>query len=329
MYMRYVIAGIVALLVTGCASTPYVNDPSLWEYNRGNLPTPDLKLDIAGLGPCTDNPDRTLQLDSKQPTIILTHGCFSSSGRFRALAEVFAFHGQQTACFTYDDRDKLTKSADELIDAVKQLGRSMQNKNITIIGHSQGGLISRNAMTKDRKLNLVGEDLNLELVTISAPFNGIATANHCGSTLLQIVTLGLIVPICYAISGDKWYEITKHSDFIQNPGTLVPQIDSYLKIVTDETNTCRRFDNDGICAEDDYVFSVPEQYYSAVDNDKRITNIELNAGHVEIVGDQKVVPNKLIAILQQQGIMKQTSAEQKLQLEQLLAQLYGLTPAMR
>lgn len=296
----------------------------MWRYDRGTLPEPDLSLKIDGLGPCTDNPDRTLHVNSSSPVTILAHGCFASAGRFRALAEVFAFHGQQAACFTYDDRDSLMLSSAQLIQAVKKLNAATQNKDVTIIGHSQGGLITRKALVREREPSLHGENINLGLITISAPLGGIEAASHCGSTVWQVVTLGLIVPICYAVSGDKWYEITEHSEFIKNPGELIPQVKNYLKIVTNENNTCRRHDATGNCIEDDYVFSLDEQYFAAVDQDKRLDNVELHAGHVEIVGNHRVAPRKLISILQNKGYMNSTSAERKQDFEALLAFLYGL-----
>ena len=325
MFMRsvYFLIFFSYLGLTGC-STTFSDDPALWVYDRGALPKPDVKLNIAGLGPCTDNPDRTLHLKSNAPVTILAHGCFASAGRFRALAEVFAFHGQQTACFNYDDRDSLMTSSEQLITALKKFNAAIPNKNFTVIGHSQGGLISRKALIHNRDSSLVGEDINLSLVTISAPLAGIAAADHCGSPFMKVATLGLIIPVCYAISGGKWYEITAQSDFIQKPGKLVPQVSDYLKIVTDEANTCRRFDKDGGCVEDDYVFSVEEQYFNAVDQDKRLNNVELHAGHVEIVGDHRVAPRKLINILQKQGYMSMTTAKRKDEFERLLAVLYGL-----
>ncbi len=312
----------VGFLISGC-STTFSDDPALWTYNQGALPKPDIQLKIDGLGPCTDNPDRTLHLNSKSPTIVLAHGCFASAGRFRALAEVFAFHGQQTACFTYDDRDSMMRSASELVDSVKKLNQSMKNNNITIIGHSQGGLISRKALTTEGDKTLLKENINLNLVTISAPINGIHAASDCGSPLWRVMTLGLIVPICYAVSGDKWYEITRYSDFIQKPGELIPQVNNYLKIVTDENDTCRQRDEEGICIEDDYVFSLEEQYFKVIDKDKRLNNVELNAGHVEIVGDHRVAPRKLISILQSNGYMNKTMVGQKLAFEKLLSFLYN------
>lgn len=323
MHRVYLLLFFTFLSLTGC-STTFSDDPALWVYDRGSLPKPDTQLNIDGLGPCTDNPDRTLNLHSKSPVTILAHGCFASSGRFRALAEVFAFHGQQTACFNYDDRDSMMVSSEQLIGSMRKLNAGMSNKKFTIIGHSQGGLITRKALIGERESSLLSEDINLSLVTISAPVGGIGAASHCGSTFMRVATLGLIVPVCYAVSGDKWYEITEQSDFIQKPGELIPQVKDYLKIVTNENNTCRHFDKDGHCIEDDYVFSVEEQYLNAVDKDQRLENVELRAGHVEIVGDHTVAPRKLINILQSKGYMSVTTAKQKDDFERFLAVLYGL-----
>ena len=103
---------------------------------------------------------------------MLAHGCLASAGRFRSLAQVFAFHGQQSACFSYNDRDSLTKSAAQLVSALDDLAGHLQNPQVTVIGHSQGGLIARNALTTERAQPLVAE-LDLRLVTISSPFAGI------------------------------------------------------------------------------------------------------------------------------------------------------------
>ena len=141
---------LIALL-GGCAMRE-APDPAYFEIAPGQLPPADVTLNIPGLGPCTDNPDRSLQLDSSQPVNILVHGCFGSSGQFRGLAQVLAFHGQQSACFTYDDRAELTRSATELRRAINQLAEQTRAPQITVIGHSQGALITRKSLT-DLPLN--------------------------------------------------------------------------------------------------------------------------------------------------------------------------------
>ncbi len=317
-------AGIAFLLanLSGCVSIP--NDPALLSFDQSRLPRADVSLTIPGLGPCTDNPDRTLHLNSDQPVTVLVHGCFASTGRFRALAEVMAFHGQQSACFTYNDRDSMMLSSAQLALALDTLSGQMRNKQVTVVGHSQGALIARKALVSERPDPLRDKDVKLKLVTISGPFSGIAAAEQCGSPspLMQVLTLGLVQPLCKIVSGDKWFEITSASDFIRQPGELLGQVQSYLKIDTDERGTCRQFNNAGICIEHDYVFSLAEQFYKPVDEASIVKNVEVKAGHVEIVGDQRVAPLKLIAVLQQNGILNQTEAKRSAAFNQLLTKLY-------
>jgi hypothetical protein len=261
-------------------------------------------------------------LSSSHPVTILAHGCLDSTARFRSLADVFAFHGQQAVCFTYNDRDSLMKSSDELTSAINILSDHMKSREITVIGHSMGGLISRKALIDDRRTVLKNHDLTVSLVTLSAPFRGISDARLCGSPTAMIVSLGAIIPICKLISGDKWHEITYASDFIRKPGMLVHSVDRHIKVVTDERGSCRKYNDQGSCIEDDYIFSIEEQYYLPIARQPMVTNIEVNAGHVEIVGDANTAPLKLIRVLQETGIMNITEASRKKDLKALLAKLY-------
>jgi pimeloyl-ACP methyl ester carboxylesterase len=291
------------------------------DLESGLLPRPNVTLTVPGLGPCTDNPDRSLHLNSSQPVNVLVHGCFGSSGQFRGLAQVLAFHGQQSACFTYDDRAKLTDSANDLRRAVKQLADQSHIPQITVIGHSQGALIARKSLTEYLPNPLPSYPINLRLVTISGPFSGIEAARTCGNIWLYPLTLGLLPLSCYAVTGTKWTDITYSSRFIREPGTLDAQVVSYLKIDTDERGTCRR-EEAGRCVEDDDVFSLAEQRNSLVENDSRANRVEVNAGHVEIVGDNRTRPTKLIAILQDQGILRPTAPEKLSAFSVLLSQVY-------
>jgi len=306
--------------VAGCASTTEL-PPEPDHIDSTNLPKADLTLNIPGLGPCTDNPDRTLHLNSTQPIVVLVHGCLASAGRFRSLAQVFAFHEQQSICFSYDDRDSLTVSATQLVTALDELASHMDNPQMTVIGHSQGGLIARNAFTNER-IQTLGTGLDLRLVTISSPYAGISAADHCALPFARAVSLGLVIPICKVISGDKWYEITYASDFIREPGTLIGQVDDFIKIVTDERGSCRRHDSDSRCIEDDFVFSVEEQYFPAVDSSPQVISVEIKAGHSEIIGNTTVTPDKLIAILQQQDILHATPSTKTDAFNAFLSMLY-------
>lgn len=318
--MKYIATCISLLaLLGGCATREPLN-PAYYQIEPGNLPATDITLNIPGLGPCTDNPDRSLHLDTRQPVSVLVHGCFGSSGQFRGLAQVLAFQGQQTACFTYDDRAELTQSATELRRAVDQLSEQTRVPRITVIGHSMGALIARKSLT-ELPLPPPGRAADLRLVTISGPFDGIASAQTCGRTWLYPLTLGLLPASCYVVTGAKWTDITDSSRFIREPGVLIQQVGDYLKIDTDERGTCRR-EEGGRCVEDDNVFSLTEQHNPLVETDARARRVEVRAGHVEIVGDKRVAPVKLIAILQQQEVIRPTAPDRQSAFNQMLARIY-------
>ena len=313
------------MLLLGCRAK-LRTEPELLLIETDRLPPADLTLSIPGLGPCTDGSDRTIRLNSEQPVVVLVHGCLGSAGQLRSLAQVFAYSGQQSVCFSYNDRDSMMVSSAQLISALETLAGEMKNKEMTVIGHSQGGLVARKAFVAERPRALKSEELGLRLITISAPYAGIKAASHCASWPTRILTLGLTVPLCIMISGDKWYEITHASDFIRKPGYLLPQVAEHLKIDTDESGTCRVENAAGRCTKDDYVFSLPEQRNPVVDGEGTVTRLEVGAGHVEIVGDHTVAPVKLIAILQQHGILREPEPGQAAEFERFVARLYGIKP---
>lgn len=291
------------------------------DLDPGRLPPPDTTLAIAGLGPCTDNPDRRLRIDASQPVHVLVHGCFGSSGQFRGLAQVLAFHGQQAACFTYDDRAKLADSAAQLRAAITQLAEQSRVPQITVIGHSQGALIARRSLTDTVAAPLPSRALGLRLVTVSGPFAGIVSAKPCGRTWLYPLTLGLLPLSCYVTTGPKWADITFSSRFIREPGRLAAPVLDHLKIDTDERDTCRRTEG-GRCVESDDIFSIDEQHLPAVEGEARMKRVLVNAGHVEIVGDKREAPKKLLGVLQAEGVLRPTPPGQGLAFERLLSRVY-------
>jgi pimeloyl-ACP methyl ester carboxylesterase len=307
------------LLLSGCATSQPANT-AFFQIEPGRLPATDVTLNIPGLTPCTDNPDHGLRLKLSQPVHVLVHGCFGSSGQFRGLAQVLAFHGQQTVCFTYDDRARLTDSATDLRRAIDVLVAQARAPQITIIGHSQGALIAHKSLTV-LSAEPASRSADLRLVTISGPFSGIAAAQTCGKTWLYPLSLGLLPLSCYAVTGAKWADITNASLFIREPGALVQQVSKYLKIDTDERGTCRR-EEGGRCVEGDEIFSMAEQRNSTIETDRRERRVEVHAGHVEIVGDKRVPPTKLIAILQEQGAIPPTRPDRLSAFNQLLARIY-------
>lgn len=313
---------ICCLILGACASQQgtYSDAPL---SNASYLPEPDIAVQISSLSNCTHAESDELRLNSHEPVTIIVHGCFSSAGRFRSLADVFAFHGQQTVCFNYDDRDSLANSSQQLITAIGELSALLQAPDITVIGHSQGGLVARHALTDERVDRLAVDDIEIDLATISSPFGGIRASAHCGSKTIAWLSLGLVKPICYIVTGRKYRDIPTNSDFIVRPGQLVASVNRHVKIVTDEVGTCRVYDERGMCTKDDFVFSVEEQNQQIVDAQHGLLPLVVKAGHVEIVGDGNTVPEKLIGILQQQGILKATPEEDTEELAKLLVSLYS------
>lgn len=312
---------LMAASLGGCATSPR---PDVGEMaDPGRLPSARQVVSVVGLRPCNDGAERALTIDPRQAVNILVHGCNGSTGKFQALAEVLAFHGQQSACFDYDDRDSLMTSSGQLANAVDALAQHLEAPQITVIGHSMGGLVARKALIETHPNPVRNTHVDLRLVTVSAPFSGIAAAKMCAVPALRVATLGLNDLVCWLISGENWFEITAASDFIRDPGHLSLQVRSHLKVVTDERGTCRRRLDDGRCVEDDYIFSLDEQRYPPVTLAPRTTDVEVPAGHVEIVGESGVTPHKLINVLQREGIVRPTPPERQSAFQALLTQLYG------
>jgi hypothetical protein len=318
LHMRIVITAF-ALLIVGCVAREPVN-VTFPKLEQTDLKPSDLIVNIPHLSSCTDNPDHVLHLKLRQPVTVLVHGCFGSSGQFRGLAQVLAFHGQQSVCFTYDDRASLTDVSKQLRRAIDLLTAQLMPPQITVMGHSQGALIAHKSLTTLQEMP-PSPGTALRLVTISGPFGGIAAANTCGKRWLYPITLGLLPLACFAVTGAKWTDITSSSSFILEPGTLIPEVSGFLKIDTDERGSCRR-KQEGRCVEKDEVFSLLEQHNVAVETDNRMHRIQVIAGHVEIVGDERIAPQKLISILQEQGAILPTAPEQRTAFNRLLVRIY-------
>lgn len=315
-----IVLGLFGLL-SACSTSTYVveEQPLL----AGTLPTANTQVKIEGLGSCTDSQDRTVRFNSNYPITILVHGCNGSAGRFRSLAQLYAFHGQQAACYSYDDRDSLVNSADKLVVAIEEFSSATSNPKISIIGHSMGGLVARKAMESNRFNQTESNKVQIQLTTVSAPLAGIKAADSCSNSTLNWLSLGIVPGICWGITGNNWHEITSKSDFINQTKPLSPSVQRYLKVVTNEQNTCRKKDNQGLCIESDDVFDLAEQYHPVIDEYPQVTNIQVDAGHVEIVGYKDVVPWKLLNILQQENMLATTPPERQMALQDLLVKLYS------
>lgn len=312
---------ILLTFILGCATPdtlPLRNSAAL----DSALPEPDIRLNIPGLGPSNDSLDREFSLNSKQAVTILVHGCHGSAARFLSLSEVLAFHGQQSVCFSYDDRDSMMQSSRALSEAIELLALELESPEITVIGHSMGGLIARKALVAGRS-DSIHTSAKISLVTVSAPFAGIEAARFSAYPLVRLASLGLSDLMARIFVGEKWYEITYASDFIEQPGSLVSAVERYLLVATDETGSVRKSSDSEATVQDDFVFSLEEQQLPAVVDGLPAKVVVVKAGHVEIVGDTGVAPHQLITVLQDEGFIRQTELARKAEFDHLLAQLYG------
>ena len=277
---------------------------------------------FTGLAACSPDQPLVRQIDPDLPLVLLVHGCYSSGGRFRALADVFELHGQQTLCFNYDDRDSLHKSAEQLRVGLRGLQRHMRNEDVTLVGHSQGGLIARVALSGPTPLEQGDSSARYRLVTVSSPFAGIRAASDCGSLAMHILTLGISVGACQIVTGSDWNEIHPRADLVRDPAPLWPAVESHLAVVTDERSACRRYAPAGECEKSDFVFDIEEQSNPRLLEDPRVKTIQIEAGHVEIVGESGIRPGKLVEALQHHEILAPTPPERRQALLQLLRTLF-------
>ncbi len=321
---RILYVAIASIWLSACGSS--APQTVLPLNHAARLPRADLTINSPSLRSCTYGDAGSARINSTEPVAVIVHGCFSSAGRFRALADVFAFHGQQAICFEYDDRDSLELSSAQLADALNAINEVAPQVHIDVIGHSQGGLVARRALIGERSDHRRVLSDSLTLTTISAPFAGIQASAHCGQPTLTWLTLGLVKPVCQLITGSKYREIPPTSPFINQPGSLLTQVKHHYRIATDETDSCRQYDDAGRCTEDDYVFSLAEQRNPLVDRSPAAALIEIRAGHVEIVGNEVEPPYLLVELLQQKGILKPTPPDRMDALAQLLNDLFVQVP---
>jgi len=278
---------------------------------------------IVGLYPCEAGRPQLAELDPSKPLTVLVHGCTSSGERFRTLASVFEAHGQQTLCFNYNDRDFINTSATQLASALSALENHIEVGEITILGHSQGGLVARRALQSDLPRPLVTrEGFTYRLVTVSSPFDGIAASADCGKAWLHVVSLSITIGVCLAVTGNKWTEIPPGSRFLTNPARLVEAVTDHLQVVTDERDTCRQRSGDGSCETDDFIFSLEEQYNAVVSADPRVHVIEVASGHGAIVGENGIPPMRLLEVLEGHGVLAATPEERAPEIAALLDRLY-------
>lgn len=310
-------AGILLFVATlaGCGGSKIRTAP----LRIGEAPLQE----IDGLTPCTTTSTAPGQLDPDAPLTVLVHGCNDSAGRFTTLSDVFDANDQQSICFTYESRDTIDLSAHRLRRALAGLEAQLPAQPITVLAHSQGGLVARHALTS--MPDEAPLETQYELVTVASPFAGIRAARHCALRWLYGVSLGVTPAICAGVAGKNWYEIHRAAHLVQEPAELAPVVSSFLQVRTDERNTCRRRSEDGGCAQDDFVFGLDEQRNPKIEGPAHRAR-ELDVGHVQVVGHDGRAPNELIELLQQEGFMHRPPPEKHAEIQQLIATLYRAEP---
>ncbi len=235
---------------------------------------------------------------------------------------MFSLHGQQSLCFRYDDRARITKVARELRFALDEVSKHLQHPHLTVLGHSQGGLVARAALAGDMTTAGTPSDHRVRLVTVSSPFAGIRAASHCGLTAMRFLSLGTSLAVCRTIAGAKWRDIHFNAALVQRPATLAAFVEQHVQVITDEANTCRQRRTDGTCLRDDFVFGIDEQQNPRVEADRRVASEVIAAGHAEIVGSDSVEPQKLVEVLQETGVLLPTPPDKRVALRALFERLF-------
>ncbi len=294
----------------------------------GLLPSTPLEFEAGdplvaeGFGACDEHQPESIALDSNEPLVVIVHGCRSSGSEFKKLSEVFAFHGQQTVCFNYDHRRTLRGTAVRLRRGLDALRTRVPDREITLLGHSQGGLVARIALA-ELDDEVLSAQHDLRLVTVSSPFSGIHSARHCGLPWLHVLSLGITLAVCQGIAGANWPEIHPRARYWTEPHPLDPGVREHLQIATDEEGTCRARDEDGECVEDDLVFGLSEQENTRMEG-VRVTSRRIRAGHAAVVGSAGAEPHALIALLQAHEVLAPTPAEREEDLAELVHSLFDL-----
>ncbi|CAA0119904.1 Uncharacterised protein [BD1-7 clade bacterium] len=221
---------------------------------------------------------------------VLIHGNAGNVLDMAPLARIAEQHQQITACFTYNQRHSMKRSARLLSQHLDTLNNRYSLTSMRLVGHSLGGLIARKSLTM---LSTEAVPDDIQLVTIAAPFAGVRIAEGCGNMALRVLSLGIQDLACWFISGDKWHELTTASRFIQQPGALPESLSLHLHIITQESDSCRYYDMQGQCITDDFVFTPYEQQLSQRDRHLHTQQLEITAGHTEIIGKYGPIPDSL------------------------------------
>ena len=184
--------------------------------------------------------------------------------------------------FRYDYRERMDRSADTLVRALRALRAEYSLQRLMVVGHSQGGLVARKAMTVGRELTLAG-DVPIDLWTIASQFAGYGSAN---------MTYLLPKANIFGVKASH-RDLRSWSRFIRHPGALGANV-RHVKVETRERGK-QRLEN-GRLVDD---CSAPRQERTEIDTDPRLAHwVALDLGHVGVLRDDAGrVPDALRAVL--------------------------------
>lgn len=226
-------------------------------------------------------PDR-LPLDPTRSVVVWVHGYDPVPVDFDPLAAELRRRGHQVVRFRYDWRQRMDRSADELVAALEALRAEYRLPRLRVIAHSQGGLVARRALTVGRARTLA-DDGPTDLVTIASQFPGYASAN--GTYLMPRVNWFGVQP--------AHRDLRSWSPFVRRPGRLGDDV-RHFKVETLERGKTRL---EGGRQVDDC--SAPRQAQPRVDADPRVAQrVALDRGHVGVLRDDAGrVPAELLRLL--------------------------------
>lgn len=228
-------------------------------------------------------------------TVVLVHGYGPSWDEYLPLEEELRSRGYEVIRFTYDYKQSLETSADELVRKVLALRAGRRPGALSVVAHSMGGLVARRAMIAGRPLTLAGLDLPIELITVASPFGGFKSAN----AVFFMPFNGLGVTESFRYLGSA-------RGFIRRPGALGANI-SHFKIQTDERGRTRLLDGKEV---DDEIVRPGNQANKAVDSDPGLRSLRtLAAGHVQVLTDNGRVSVQLSGILDEYLPSRQAGRE--------------------
>ncbi len=156
-----------------------------------------------------------------RPLVICIHGLKSHPGIFDPMREYLGERGYATAAVAYDDQQAIADSAKQVSEVVDQAVAAAVAKHgidppeITIIGHSMGGLVGREWTENDA----ITSSAITQLITIATPHRGSALASL--PALSDLVTRGdfnlkdVVAVIMHEPSSDSMRDLIPESDFLK------------------------------------------------------------------------------------------------------------------